>query len=317
LGGNRQQGFENGNRRIPGDNCMKLKALRSALAVGAIAVASGYAVPASALFTFTELDAFAGGVGAASPALSIDYTRPAPPCGPGAETPVGTPCAAADVPAPSSADPLFQRMSWLKGTSPQSDLILTNPAAKSPAPGAQAGWDTITTITQHNRIIPGPLSWSGQLILGRLQIFDGATRVVDSTASQTIDFEETNNFGFPGAPAVPNPALCSPPNPQGSQCDDFFTLNGPGLASFMFTAADGTQWLAEFRLANLVNATQIANKIYTAEDSTNSIDIQMRLTPKTTTTVAEPGTLTLLAIAVLGLGFAVRRRQRRDSARPQ
>nr|AEQ20391.1 PEP-CTERM motif protein [uncultured bacterium CSL11] len=184
----------------------------------------------------------------------------------------------------------------------------------SPAPGAQGGWDTITTITQHNNIIPGPLSWNDQTILGRLKIFDGATKVADELATQVVSFVETDNNGFVGGGQVPDPTQCSGPNPLKSQCDDFFTLTGAGFLPFMFMAVDGSAWLVEFRLANLVNAIQIGNVLFTAEDSTDSIDVQMRITPKGTTNVAEPGTLTLLGIGLLGLGFAFRLRKDRGTA---
>jgi hypothetical protein len=279
---------------------MKLKTLRTALAVGAIAAAAGYAVPASAAFTFTQVAAFTNGAGAATPLLSILYSGPV---------------AGANAPAPATSPPLFNTMSWLINTSPQSDLILSNPAPMSALPVAPV-WTTITTLTQNNRIIPGPLSWDNQTIFGRLQIFDGATKVLDNTSTDVISFEETDNVGFTGAPQVPNPALCEAPNPLMSQCDDFFTFMPGSLGSIMFMDALGNAWLAEFRLFNFVNAgfdpaNPTNGVVYTAEDSTASLDVQIRITPQA---VPEPRTLTLLGIVLLGLGFAGWRRQNRHAA---
>jgi len=279
---------------------MKSNTVRNALAAGILAAMSGYAVQASAAFTFTEVAAFTNAIGggAATPINSILYS--------GAID-------LANAPAPGTQPPLYSTMSWLINTSPQSDLILSNPAAGSALPVAT--WTTITTITQDNRIIPGPLNWSNQSIFGRLQIFDdtgGLQKVADDTTEDVVSFVETDNQGYTGA-GIPDPTNCGLPNPNGSQCDDIFTLNSFDLAPLEFTANDGSKWVVEFRFFNLVNAVfDGVDKLYTAEDSRNSIDVQARITQFSE--VAEPGTLTLLGIGLLGLGFVGRRRQRGSAA---
>lgn len=101
---------------------------------------------------------------------------------------------------------------------------------------------------------------------------------------------------------------------MGTVCDDYFTVTTP-IKDLFFTANDGSQWMATFRFANLVNAVQLANVVYTGEGTTSHVDVQVLVTPgvsaarmSSISSIPEPATLGILGLGLLGLGLVRQRR---------
>ncbi len=256
---------------------MKIGTIQKALAVGIVAIASSYAMQASAapIFSFTEYGGFAEMVAVA------DYSNPI----------------AGDASLIPATTPLYGKMAWVKGNAVQSSLLLST--VTGPSPLASDTWTTISTLTHNNVLIRNATNWGPQDIWGRFKVTDadgGSSIVLDDTSAVTIALTET-----------PNIAPCNVPNPVGTTCDDYFTITGVGLGDLLFTANDGSQWMASFRFANLVNAIQVGNTIYTGEARTSTLDVQVMLT--SVSSVPEPATLGILGLGLLGLGIASRRKQ--------
>ncbi|BCB26565.1 hypothetical protein SKTS_14510 [Sulfurimicrobium lacus] len=250
---------------------MKLKTLQKALVAGVLAMTSGYAMQASAapIFSFTEYGGF-------SP-----------------DVPAGVVYSGAVNDPLSHPTTVYNTMSWVAGQTPQSSLVLST--VTGPAALPENTWTTISTLTHNNIVIPSAFNWSGQDVWGRFIITDsngGPSVRLDSDDAITLSFVET-----------PNQAPCPSPNPNGSTCDDHFTFTANGLNSLGFAANDGSHWIADFRLANLVNAVLISSTVYTAEANSSHLDVQAMVRQ-----VPEPATLTLMGLGLLGLGFAKRRR---------
>lgn len=253
---------------------------KKALAVGVLAVISGYA-SAAPMFSFTEYGGFTDDVTQAtylnqvSPAGDLEHT----------------------------AAPIYNTMQWGTGYpagqgNPPSSLVLTTFQDSL----AENTWTTISTLQHNNNVISGSTNWSGQNIWGRLIISDS-----DGGVQARLDSDEAITIGLTETPNQTNIANCAPPNPVLTACDDFFSFTEAGLASLNFFANDGSAWVAEFRLWNFLDSAVIGSTIYTGEELVSSLDVQVRVTQ--VSSVPEPATLGIFGLGLLGLGLAKRRKQ--------
>lgn len=255
---------------------MKTKTLRKALAVGLVAIASGYATQATAVpvFSFTEYGGFEGGmVGVAT------YT------GPTSNPPQTL----------SHPGTVYSDMKWgtPAGSGPSSSMNLAT--VTGPTALAVGTWTTISTLTHNNFVINETISWGPQNVWGRFILTDSDVApnvVLDSDEPVILNFTETPNGGS-CVPSYVTPA-----------CNDHFTYNASSLNSLAFDANDGSHWLVNFRLADFIDSyhDEPNATVYTAEERNSHVSVQAMVTH-----VPEPGTIALLGLGLLGLGFVKRR----------
>jgi hypothetical protein len=159
------------------------------------------------------------------------------------------------------------------------------------------GWETISTVYhQNNSINATYYTLTNATIYSELTV--GSTDINPIP----ITFNETLNSGS-----------CAGPGGLGT-CPDEWSFNAGGFADVIFTSG-GINYNAEFQLANFNNSTLVMNtplawSLWTREDATSSVDVQMRITE---VPVPEPATLTLLGLGLIGLGLGYARRRSKKS----
>jgi hypothetical protein len=212
------------------------------------------------------------------------------------------------VPGPASP-PHFTTAGWFANSSPKSTLSLNffSDTLDVPANGTPINY-LIATLQQTNAVIL-PTEANPPLVGGFYKhtldfaavfaISSGGVDLFTDTPTGTVTHTETSNVLSINPGCVSQDASL---NAAGSQCDDIysFTLSLEDPVPFEI---DGVTYTFDFNVVPRVGTVIGADgRIYTPEGFDNAIDIIV-----TIQAVPEPGTLGLLGLALVGLGFAVRR----------
>ncbi len=202
-------------------------------------------------------------------------------------------------------------ISWGLGANggPSSSLSVTPSVTPPPNLFTNAGPVAGASITHANNVITG-----GSLSLESATLATTLSLTPVNPAGSTIGpipiifsilFQETPNGGVDG--------VCTP-GTGGTPCADIFVLDNPGALSFdllidefIYTVellVDGLGVLSDEACAA---ADEVAGCVgfITPENQTSTLDTAFRISARP---VAEPGTLALLGLGLLGLGIARRRK---------
>lgn len=300
---------------------MEIKTLRKALAVGVLALSSGYAMQASALplepFSFHQSSGFLvdGTLLSTTGNDNIGWYGSVTTNPPDPFTTFST--LAWGMPVTNGGDGLLTSDPFGPATGNiNTDLSgirvigLTGTITTGAAMGGGSdwgAWQSISTVYHQNRTINASAATLLASILQSTLTFDHDPEGnfgSDSNAV-SIGFNETFNAVDTG--------VCPAGAPNGTVCDDLFTFNLGSFApiSFLF---GGHTYEVQFQLGNFNNSSSNYDvnadpscpngtcTIWTGENVTSSLDVQAQIRQ-----LPEPATLALFGIGLLGLGFAKRR----------
>lgn len=157
------------------------------------------------------------------------------------------------------------------------------------------GWYNTGAAVHYNNVIT---SEGGAMASSILRTSFQLTAPVAGDVNETdmdIAFNETLNV-----------SPCEFPNPQGTVCDDIFTLSAT-LDPIVFTVG-GQQYVASFQFAPGDGAQVIGDTIYTSETApgTSTVFVQARID-----TIPVPGVLALMGMGLMMIGWQVRGRRRK------
>lgn len=160
-------------------------------------------------------------------------------------------------------------------------------------------WVGISTVYHQNRTIGSQAFTLSTAVIRSTLVFDHDPEgdIHSDINSVGVSFTETLNSG-----------VCPLGDPNNSDCDDIFRFNLGTFAPLTF-AFGGHFYQVEFGLSNFVSSvTDFPNcpgftcTVWTAENVTSSFDVIARIRQ-----VPEPATLLLVSLALIGVGFSVRR----------
>lgn len=253
--------------------------VKSGFAIATTALLFGISVPASALdFRFNFNDATTGfECGALAPAASAAQM--------------------------ACAGPINDKIEWRLADNPRSSLELNDNI--NPLITVGGGFVVISHITHTNNVIGSPFQFFGNV--------HSSTRVTSSDGAATFRTEEIDTpFEFLETLNAPP---CPDPNPNGSTCDDKFTIDLSGFLAPAKFVADGVTYSLSFTLAeNPANGTTFCTingnfGICTDEGDIHGVDFLARIDEMP---MPEPGSIALLGIGLLGLFGASRKYMRKS-----